>query len=47
MDILSELEEGASTYEIHDYFVAGLEKAYPNFDIEKWSEYVAQHANQI
>lgn len=47
VDILSELDEDASTYEIHDYFVAGLERRYPNFDIEKWAEYVAQYANQI
>lgn len=47
VDILSELDEGASTYEIHDYFVAGLERRYSNFNIEKWSEYVAQYANQI
>jgi|TARA_R110000823_G_scaffold3402_5_gene13075 hypothetical protein len=45
--ILSELDEEESTYIIHDKFVEFINIEYANFDIEKWSAYIAHNANQI
>lgn len=45
--ILSEMDEDATSYEIHDRFVEYLNGEYVNFDIDKWSNFIAYNANTI